>query len=306
MADGSGQSKNSQADQQAVNQGYNQFHLHHHTSTAQTAAQIQQQAVNKQLQNSAQYGPLGPLIALPEGLVQGQNQLDGQIQNLKQGMDLRSAPGHSTANYMGISHQQLYDSVQSVDPGTVGDVGSTWLKIGNSMAGTLDTVAAALTTSQSTWTGPASDKARTSVATLANKSGQAGQAAQLAGTLTSQQADAARNAKASVPAPPNPAYNPAAAQQQLQTIQDPFALAVQGAADQKAQAAQQAAHQEAATAVQAYDTQVQQTSTSQPAFAPPPAVTSKGPGGTGGTGTGSTGTGAGVGGLPTGGGPFVG
>jgi hypothetical protein len=222
------------------------------------------------------------------------------LQSLQQGLYKRSAPPAPAANYLGLSHEQLYHSVQDVDAGQLGGMATSWEIVSTSLIdATQDTAATALASSEAGWTGQNADKARQAIAALTNQAGMTGQAAAVSAQLYQQQATAAQTAKHSVPPPPANPYNPQAAAQQLATITDPFAHATAAANFQQQQQQQNAAHQQAATAVQAYDRTVTQTSENQPGFAPPPVVTNPG-GGSNNTGSGTTGTGSGPGGGSTG------
>ncbi|HVV23840.1 MAG TPA: hypothetical protein VHF06_30680 [Pseudonocardiaceae bacterium] len=268
----SGGAAQPQPTQQQTNDAYDQYGLHHYHGNVKNLNQVNQDVSKR---DQSKYGPLfGPIL----NLVNGTNEVDGQLsataKNLKEGLDIRSAPSSAGAHYPGISHQELYDSVtKGVDPGAVGSVSDTWLGIGNKLADLQNTVAQSIASSQVTWTGHAAEQARQSIASLGNQSGKAGQSAQLAGVLTAQQSEALTTAKNTVPPPPKNPFNPQAAQQKLQTITDPVAYAQQAASDQAQASAQQAAHQLAAHVVQQYDQTISQTSANMPAFAPAPHVT---------------------------------
>ncbi|MGQ0837377.1 hypothetical protein [Actinokineospora sp.] len=236
---------------------------------APTVAELREQIM---AEGRARYGPfLGPLMGMLNSLSQTDDKLDAQAQDLRQGTVTRTAPGAPGVHYQGIPHQQLYDAVHNgIDPDAVGSVGESWIKVGNKLAGIGDLVTKAIGSSATTWTGVAAEGARQALAGLANKSGQAGRASQLAGTVYTQQAQALATAKNTVPPPPNPPYDPRAAALRLQTITDPVAYAQQAQLDQQQAAAQQAAHRQAAQAVQTYDQTLTATASAAPAFAPPP------------------------------------
>jgi hypothetical protein len=256
----------SRSDTNAV---YGHYGMHHYHNNVQNLNQVDQ---NVAQQDRARNGPIfGPIINLVNGRSEVDNKLSASAQSLQDGLDLRSAPAAADAYYPGKSHVELYDSVtKGVDPGAIGDVSSTWLGIGNGLTNLQNTVAQSIASSQVTWKGHSAEQARQSIATLGNKSGSAGQSAQLAGVLTAQQSEALATAKNSVPPPPKTPFDPQAAQQHLQTITDPIAYATQAMSDQAQASAQQAAHQQAAHVVQQYDQTVSQTSATMPAFAPAP------------------------------------
>jgi uncharacterized membrane protein YgcG len=271
MANGTGsvQPNNGTPTPTQTNHAYGQYGLHHYDGNVQNVNQLDQTTAKE---DQAKYGGLfGWLMHMLNGSNEVNSKLDQTAKNLQQGLNLRSAPSAPAAHYMAIPHESLYKSVtQNVNPGAVGDASTTWLNVGDSLTKLQNTVAQSIASSQVTWTGTSGETARQNVATLGNKSGQAGQAAQLAGVLVGQQYEALATAKSSIPPPPNPPFNQQAAQQKLQTIQNPTAFALQAAADTAAQQAQQQQHQMAAQIVQGYDQVVTQTSANMPAFAPPP------------------------------------
>jgi hypothetical protein len=251
-----------------TNQAYGQYHLHHYDGNVQNVNQVDKTTAQD---DQHKYGPFGWLIHMVNGQHEVDSHLSQTAKNLKQGLDMRSAPSAPNANYLAQPHQTLYDSVtQHVNPASVADVSATWTDIGDSLTKLQNTVAQSIASSQVTWTGTSGEAARQNVAEMGNKSGQAGQAAQLAGVLVGQQYEALSTAKNSIPPPPKTPFNQATALQQLQTVTDPVAHAKQAAADVAQQQAQQQAHQQAARVVQQYDQTVSQTSASMPAFAPAP------------------------------------
>lgn len=254
-----------------TNAAYGQYGLHHYRGNVQNLNQVNSATSQS---DKAHYGPFGgPIWHLINGHNEVDDKLSAAAKNLRQGMDLRTAPPAANVVYQSIPHQTLYDSVtQGVNPGDVGSISDTWLGIGNKMTNLQNTVAQAIASSQVSWTGKNAESARSSIAKLGNQSGAAGQSAQLAGVLIAQQSEALSTAKNSVPPPPNPAFNAQSAQQQLQTITDPVQFAAQAATDQAQALAQQESHKMAAQVVQNYDHTIAQTSASMPAFAPAPKV----------------------------------
>ncbi|AHH95484.1 hypothetical protein [Kutzneria albida] len=263
-----------------------------------TIEQLRQQAIQE---GEAKYGPLfGPLL----GMLHSGEKVDQQEQQLNNGVMKRAAPGNPAIHYEGIPHQALYDQVNNeVDSGRVAQAGDTWVGIGNSLAKFGDRIAGAIANSESSWTGASAESARQAIAQVANKSGEAGKASQLAGMLTHQQSSALDSVKANVPKPPANPYDPATAAQQLQAAQtDPvqYAKLADGFRQQAAQ--EKADHQKAAQAVQTYDQTLSTTAQSAPAFAPPPQVANPGGGETPQPGGGTPGyTGGGTGGFNPGG-----
>jgi hypothetical protein len=251
----------------ATSHAYQHWHLHHYHDV-KNLSQVDKATAQR---DRTKYGPFGPLVHAFDGSSEDSDQLSSTAKSLKDGLTLRTAPSAAGAHYPGISHEQLYDSVtQGVSPDQVGQVSDTWVNIGNGLTNLQDTVAQSIASSEVTWQGKSGDSARQAIASMGNKSGKAGQASQLAGVLTAQQSEALQTAKNSIPKPPNPAFNAQAAQQHLQTMTDPIAMAAQATKDQATAQAQKAAHQQAAQIVQQYDKTVASTSKSMPAFAPAP------------------------------------
>lgn len=254
---------------------YSRYGVQRH-SEVQTGQQVQEQ-VNAEMQ--VRYGPLiGVVLGLVQAPGRVDDMLDAQAAQLKGQVLTRSAPPQPDAHYIGIPHQQLHDSVNNgVDPGAIGEIGDIWTQIGNELATFNDDVAAAIGDSETNWTGKAGDGARQALATMGNRAGETGTAAQLAGTLFTQQSRALSDAKNNVPPPPAQPYDAAASRERLMSITDPIQFVQQAAADKAAFQQQQADHEQAARAVETYDRTVAQTAAAQPAFAPEPPAPPKEP-----------------------------
>lgn len=235
------------------------------------------------------------------------DKLPAEAASLRQGLGTRQAPAPPGVNYPAIPHAQLHAMVtNNVNPAGIGQVGDTWINIGNDLTQFQDDIASAIANSEAEWTGTAAEGARKAVAELGNQAALAGQAAQLTGVLTHQQSAALANAKNSIPPPPNPPFDPTTAQQRLRTITDPLVYAIVAREDQAQAAAQNAAHQQAAYIVQQYDSTLSQTSANMPSFTPAPPVTAHGAGGPGGATSTSGAAALGGGGGYPGGPPAVG
>ncbi|GAA3678604.1 hypothetical protein GCM10022267_76720 [Lentzea roselyniae] len=248
---------------------YSRYGLQRH-GEVQTGQQIHEQVTAL---NLATHGPImGALMAVVQGNGQVDDLLDGQAVSLRnQGVSTRQAPAAPGVHYLGIPHQQLHEMVNNgVDPGTVGAAGDTYTQIGNKLTAFQDRIARAIGSSEADWSGKAADQARTAVAGLGNKASEAGTAAQLAGTLITQQSRALSTAKSTVPPPPAVPYDPAAANARRMAITDPILYVQQAAADAAAFQEQKKQHEDAARAVETYDRTVTQTAAAQPAFAPAP------------------------------------
>jgi hypothetical protein len=236
-------------------------------SEARTGEEVRQDVLRDL---SRRFGPFAVLALLLEG-GRVDDVLDAQAAQLKDGVMTRSAPESPDANYLGIPHQRLYEGVNTGgDPGVVGEMADIWTTLGNELATFNDDIAAAIGRSEADWVGKSGDKARQALADIGNMAGETGRAAQLAGTLFTQQSRALSTAKASVPPPPAQPFDPEAANERLMSITDPVTFAQQAAADRAAFQRQREDHLEAARAVETYDRVVSQTAAAQPAFAPAP------------------------------------
>jgi len=254
---------------------YSRYGVQRHAEV-QTGQQVQER-VTAEVQE--RYGPfLGMVMQLVEAPHRVNDVLDAQAAQLKGQVLTRSAPAQPDAHYIGIPHQQLHESVNNgVDPGAIGEIADVWTQIGNELATFNDNVATAIGSSEADWTGKAGDGARQALANMGNRAGETGTAAQLAGTLFTQQARALSDAKNNVPPPPAQPFDPAASRERLMSITDPIQFVQQAAADQAAFQKQQADHEQAARAVETYDRTVAQTAAAQPAFAPEPPAPPKDP-----------------------------
>ncbi|WP_143466931.1 hypothetical protein [Lentzea kentuckyensis] len=254
---------------------YSRYGVQRHAEV-QTGQEVQDRVM---AEVQGQYGPfLGMVMQLVEAPGRVDDMLDAQAAQLKGQVLTRSAPAGPDTHYIGIPHQQLHDSVNNgVDPGAIGEIGDIWTQIGNELATFNDDVASAIGSSESDWTGQAGDGARKALAGMGNRAGETGTAAQLAGTLFTQQSRALSDAKNNVPPPPAQPYDAAASRERLMSITDPIQFVQQAAADKAAFQQQQADHEQAARAVETYDRTVAQTAAAQPAFAPEPPAPPKDP-----------------------------
>jgi hypothetical protein len=273
------------------------------TQTPPTPTAAQEQAVASHLGLHHYSDGSSWLVNLFPGMAGDPNSTDtldpSTVLSLRNGLDTRSAPQPPGTNYAAMSHQQLYDAVtQNVDAGQIGNTAAGWDQSSQDLIeASQNNASQALAISEQAWTGPNAEKARASVAALANVVGQAGQASQVSAQLYKQQAAALQTAKNSIPVPPAQPFSAATARQQLMTVTDPLQAANLAAQDHAQFAAQQAAHQQAIEVVSNYDKVVAQTSQNQPAFAPAPQVAKPGggpsagtpnlPGGAGGAGGGN-------------------
>jgi hypothetical protein len=251
----------------------------YHVDTGYQNLQTQQDATDQadatgaaQANSSVVYGPLAPILKIADeaqAKTQFNDRLSNEARQLSQGMTLRSAPALPAHNYLNFPHPALHSMVNTgADAGSVGQVGDTWIEIGNDLTGFQSDISAALARSETTWTGPAAEQARQSVAGLGNKVAGTGQAAQLTGIATHQQSQAVADARTHMPEVPAVSYNPQTSQQQAQTTTDPIAHALLPTQDAAAASTQTQAHQQAAHVVRTLDTTLAQSSATLPSYSP--------------------------------------
>src|SRR6266568_1108577 len=188
---------------------------------------------------------MGVLGAVDGAMIQAGAQVAttewGQAQavQLEHGLETQSAPPFGGRNYAAYSTADLYDMVTTnMDPGAVGAAGATWHNLGEMYAAFAQSLGSAVSSSESGWTGTAADAARAFLTRMANWADIAGQGAQLAGNRTGMQAEAAQNARNSMPTPVEPPTADDVRQVLLQNTLNPAAGAAQ--IDQRFLAAQQA------------------------------------------------------------------
>ncbi|MBN6037195.1 hypothetical protein [Amycolatopsis sp. 195334CR] len=199
----------------------------------------------------------------------------GQV--LMEGQDFRPGLDTSDQEYLGTSHDELYNMVHTEnDPAAVDEQG----KIFRDLAGLLNSVAAdaaaASNAEEANWQGPAAAKAHGFVKSTGQWLDGTAQGADLASNRYSQQSAAAMNAQNSMPEPVpfNQAEEMAKAQQAFQSggfdanMQGVKALEEMSAK----QEASQAAHQQAAQVMHTMDNTLYETGSTQPSFAAPPTL----------------------------------
>ncbi|MGM1064410.1 hypothetical protein [Saccharothrix sp. Mg75] len=246
---------------------HSRYDLHRHAEV-QTGEELEQR-VRRDLEQR-HGGLFGRLIAAITAPGEVDDVLDAQAAQLKRQVLTRAAPPPPDVHYPAIPHARLHEGVsRGGEPGAVGEVGDIWTRLGNQLATFNDAIGKAITISEDDWVGRAGDGARRALADMGNRAGEAGTAAQLAGTLFAQQSRALSTARASTPPPPAEPFDAGAARERLMTITDPVAFARQAAADRAVFEQQREDHEAAARAVETYDRTVAQTAAAQPAFAPP-------------------------------------
>ncbi|WP_436492749.1 hypothetical protein [Actinokineospora sp. HUAS TT18] len=256
--------------------------------TADTRTQVQQEAeqrVDQDIENSSWWEIWKRFTRNSEVNEQYSQEMSSQARQLAAGVDTRPPPGMQQSNYMSYDHSALKPMVtEGVDADQVGEMGDLYLSAGNAMAKFQTDVAAAINNSQADWQGQAGDQARKFMADVGNWVGRAGQSAQLAGTQTSIQAAALAEAKNSMPE--EKPFDVDAANRDLATTTNPIDMVRKYATYMNDYRESQAAHAEAARVVSTYDGALGSSST-MPAFAPPPTMGGGGTGDPGDPGDGS-------------------
>ena len=260
----------SPADANAAASRYHVNTRYQHLQTQQDATDQADATASEQADSNVALGPFASILKAAEearAKTKFNDRLSNEVRQLRQGMNLRSAPALPAHNYLSFPHPALRSMVNTgADAGSVGQVGDTWIEIGNDLTGFQSDISSALARSETTWTGPAAEQARQSVAGLGNKVAGTGQAAQLTGIATHQQSQAVADARNHMPEVPAVSYNPQTSQQQAQTTTDPIAHALLPTQDAAAASAQTQAHQQAAHVVQTLDTTLAQSSANMPSY----------------------------------------
>jgi hypothetical protein len=225
-------------------------------------------------------------------------------QQLKQGQAIRGdAPGPN-ADYIGNTHQELFDMVNlDLDTQSADARGEVANDMGNWLRDVHDQAVKATQTESASWQGPAAAQAHGFVNSTAAWADGAANASWLASNRYSQQAAAAQGAKNAMPPPSN--FDQAAemnkARQQIESGDLGGFVQTQVGISEKQASAQQA-HEQAAQVLHTMDSTYHDTAATQPSFAPPPSVS----GGTSVSGFNAPPSGPGGSGPYSGGGPVSG
>lgn len=251
------------------------------------AGQVKSDAIAKrEQQDGVRPGQTGLLpgidraVATAQGTIDASQQINQQTTDLANQVGTREPPSIGDSNYMSISHQDLYDMVNTnLNSGQVGDGGKSWNSISNSLVTVSNTLSKASQATESTWTGTAADAARSFHSGVAAWTGSTSDSAQLASDTMYDQSVAAQSVQGQVPKPVRYSFT----DELKDFLTAPNPVAGMNTINQKL-AQQQAAHEQAAHAVASYDQQLGQTAGKLPALAPPPTFNPNGGGSTGGTG----------------------
>ncbi|HKN96630.1 MAG TPA: hypothetical protein VJX10_05910, partial [Pseudonocardiaceae bacterium] len=251
------------------------------------AGKVHDDAITKaERQAGVQPGQTGVLpgvvrvVATAEGAADASQQINQQSTALANQVGTREPPSVGDSNYLSISHQDLYDMVNTnLNSGQVGDSGKAWNSISNSLVTVSNTLSKASQATESTWTGTAADAARGFHSGVAAWTGSTSESAQLASDTMYNQSVAAQSVQGQVPKPVQYSFT----DELKDFLSAPNPVAGMNTINQKL-AQQQAAHEQAAHAVASYDQQLGETAGKLPALAPPPTFNPNGGGSTGGGG----------------------
>ncbi|GAB2980795.1 hypothetical protein LWP59_00930 [Amycolatopsis acidiphila] len=216
------------------------------------------------------------LIAQSKANATADQQRTQQSRQLSQGVEFRSGLPAPDTHYQGYDHSTLQTMVQSVNPGQVTGVSTSWTQLANAMATFGQQLGQAATKSGATWKGDAAESAYNFVSGLGTWSDQSGQAAQLASDQVYSQSSAAETAKNSMPEP-----IPFSWTDEMKGWASSNPLDLVDNIDKSFQKQQQSqeAHDQAVQVMTSYDNNLYTAASKAPAFNPPP--TFEGP--TGGT-----------------------
>ncbi|WP_188316667.1 hypothetical protein [Solihabitans fulvus] len=269
------------------------------------------------LAEHANQGLPGVVMSIGEyiqAMQKSQQYQDDQAKALEsQVHDHRPPPSFQGTNYLSYDHPTLKSMVNTnIDPTQVDGQGRSWNKLGNTMVNFQNEVSTAVSSSTTHWQGTAGDSARNYLTGLGTWTGSTGQGAQLIGNHMAAQQEAAATAKTSMPEPVNFSMGDA---MKMYFTSSPADLANTVTQINQKFDQQQQAHEQAAHVMSTMADSLKATSTTMPAFAPPPTMAGPGDGtginppngvnppgsGSGGVPGGGSGGGGG-GGVPGGGG----
>jgi PPE family len=170
-------------------------------------------------------------------------------------------------NWASRSHEELYAAVHNNnDPGQAGQISSDWGAYGSELTEAARLINAAITSSESKWTGGAAEAARDAMKKLGDWVDETARTAVDVGTKVAEQTRVMESARAQMPTPVQFDWNKAAA-----ALSQPGTPAfVLAAADiAVANAASRAAHDQAINVMTAMENNSRQIDTSTPSFKPP-------------------------------------
>jgi hypothetical protein len=207
------------------------------------------------------------IVAKMKGDAAAEQQRSQQTQQLGQGVDYRTAPDPSDMAYQSIDHQELYNYVQTVNPGQVTGVSSSWTQLANAMATFGQQLTGAANSSSTSWKGGAAESAFNFVGGLGQWSDDSGRAAQLAADQVYNQSSSAENAKNAMPEP-----IPFSWSDEVKSWGSSNPLDLIDNIDKSIQKQKdsQDAHTQAAQVMSDYDGNLYGAAAKAPAFAPPP------------------------------------
>ncbi|MGH3772803.1 MAG: hypothetical protein ACRDRW_15665 [Pseudonocardiaceae bacterium] len=195
---------------------------------------------------------------------------ESQRSRLAQGLSMRPASAIPHTYAAAYDHPTLKQMIDASEPSQAHELGRLWNDLGNEIMHFGASLQRTATSSEAIWVGQAGNAARATVSALAAWSQHTGQGVQFMGTTVRTQAEAAEAAKAAMPEPLVPPYDPAKYQAQLNSTSNP-AEWFRIMSDARKQAdLQDAKHAEAIRVVETYSASLRETDTAMPAFTPPP------------------------------------
>ncbi|MBB4687993.1 hypothetical protein [Amycolatopsis jiangsuensis] len=195
-----------------------------------------------------------------------------QGQHLVEGQTLRGDGPAPDANYASHDHQELYDMVHTdMDAGDIDAKGRVANKLGNWLADISSSLSNASSAAGIEWQGSGAEAAHGFFQQTAKYTTQTANAAQLSSNRYSQQSAAADYAQKNMPEPTG--FNQDAEMKNVMQAfsgGDPLKGAAMASQMQAKQQQADAAHQQATQVMHGLDSTYHETSTSQPAYTPPP------------------------------------
>lgn len=244
------------------------------------------------------FGTIQRMIAASEARDQARDMSSANIRNHGRDVEYVRGVNPSDAHYPGIAHDQLknYATVNN-NPGDVGAISDDYHAMSRDLEQIAETLAKAISKSQSTWEGEAADAARTFMTKISEWSQTNSSNAKLASETVYAQGTAAEVAKNSMPDP-----IPFSWGEEIKSwgFSTPMSLPSKISDSFQKQAESQEAHDQAARVLTTQDSETYVAASKQPTFPDPPKFETGGTGtdgrdGSGGIRGGGSGVGVGTG-----------
>ncbi|WP_236790082.1 hypothetical protein [Amycolatopsis sp. GM8] len=264
--------------QQPGNQGLDQYNQSGQYVSPEEAARQQLIAQGYDPNSKGFFDAITNMVAQARAEQASSQQRSQQTQQLSQGVEYRSGLQPPGTVYQGIDHQQLYNMVQTVNPGQVTGVSTSWTQLANAMATFGQQLGQAANKSGATWKGDAAESAFSFVSGLGTWSDQSGQAAQLAADQVYNQSSAAETAKNNMPEPIPFSWSD---EMKSWATSNPFDIVDNIDKSIQKQKDSQDAHDQAVQVMSAYDNNLYSAASKAPAFNPPPTFDGPGTGSVG-------------------------